>query len=141
MRRILTATAIALSLSACAGGYAGKDYTPVVDVQATAHNKRIPEMEMHRAYKADLEYCQGLASQRSVMTAGGQSGAVGAAVGAGTGALAGVVAGGRAGMGALLGAGAGALGSLTYGAIQGNQAKQDIVMNCLRERGYSVLAR
>lgn len=141
MRRLLTATAIALSLSACAGGYAGQNYKPVVDVAATAQAKRIPEMEAHNQYRRDLAYCQSLSAQRSVITAGGQAGALGAVVGAGTGALAGVVVGGEAGMGALLGAGAGALGAVTLGGIQGNQNVQDITINCLRGRGYSVLAR
>lgn len=124
-----------LILSACAGGYAGSDYTPVIDVQQSGRAN-------NRNYDSDLSYCQSLASQRSVLTAGGQSGAVSAIVGAGIGALGGVlVGGGNVAEGALIGAAGSALSVGTYRAIQANSAKQDIVMNCMRERGWRVVAR
>lgn len=120
-------------LSACAGGYAGPNYAPVVDVQGS--NAR-------GNYQADLSYCQSLAKQRSMWTAGGQSAAVGGLVGAGAGALGGVLyGGGNVAEGALLGAGLSALTAGAFGMQQGNEAKQDIVGNCLRARGWNVLAR
>lgn len=141
MKKIIIATAIAFSVSACAGGYAGKNYTPVIDTRATSQQHRMSEAEVERRLQTDLEYCQSLGNQRSVLTAGAQSGAVGAVVGAGAGALGGVLAGGKAGVGSLIGAGAGALSALTYGGLQGDQAKKGIVIECLRRQGHVVVAK
>lgn len=140
-RMILSMMFAAVALSSCEGGYAGQNYRPVIDTRATAARNKISEAEAERALKADLAYCQQLSSERSVLTAGGQSAAVGAVTGAGIGALGGVIYGGAAGSGSLIGAGAGALSALTYGALQGNSSKQDIVNNCLRNSGHVVLAR
>lgn len=142
MKKTLALALAAVTLSACAGGYAGENYQPVADVQASAAKKGIPEMEAHQQYRIDLAYCKSLAEQRSVITAGGQQGAVGAVIGAGTGALAGVLrGGGSVAVGAGLGALAGGGGALAHGAIAGNRAKQDITITCLRNRGWDVLAR
>lgn len=140
MKKLAAVALTAISVTACAGGYAGQDYTPVVDVRASAKAKNIPEMEAYQLYRASLEYCQTLGNQRSPLTAGAQNTAVGAAVGAAGGAIGGAIAG-RPGYGAGLGAATAALGAGTYSVIQGNAAKQDIVISCLRDDGWIVRAR
>ena len=140
MKKLTAAALMTIGVAACAGGYAGSDYTPVVDVRASAKAKKLPELEAHQLYRASLEYCQTLGNQRSPLTAGAQNTAVGAVVGAAGGAIGGAIAG-NAGYGAGLGAATGALGAGTYSVIQGNAAKQDIVISCLRDDGWIVRAR
>lgn len=140
MKKTLVLALAAATLSACAGGYAGPKYAPVVDIQASAAKKKMPEMEAHQQYRSDLAYCSDLAAERSVITAGGQQGAVGAVIGAGTGALIGVLTSDVV-TGTLLGLAGGGGGALAHGAIAGNRAKQDITITCLRGRGWEVLAR
>lgn len=84
-------------------------------------------------YQQDLKECREVAKSQDV----GHDAAVGAGIGAGLGAATGAIWGGGSGAG--LGA---ASGTVNGGADAGlsASAKQDqIVDNCLRNRGYNVL--
>ncbi len=107
------------------GGCAGAGVRPIVDLQGKNRD----------TYENDLQQCQAYATQQSGAATGGLSGA---AAGAFIGALLGLVAGGNTtdiaqvgGIGAVVG-GAG-------GMYEGNKAQEDVVKQCLRGRGYSVL--
>jgi len=103
-------------------------YTPVIDFGSS------PALHI-RPYAPDLQACQALAEQRDPAA----SAVVGAGVGAVFGALLGAIVGGRPGAG--VGAGIGGVygaGGAGGGALV-NQ--QDVVINCLRARGWTVVGR
>lgn len=133
MHRAFIVFAAVLMLSACAGGYAGQSYSPVVDVYGSPGKD--PAM-----YSNDLAACQNLAAQRNQVGEGAQGAAVGAVLGAGAGAIGGAI-GGRPGLGAGLGAAGGALAGGASSTYQSNVNRQDIVMNCMRGRGWTVVGR
>ncbi len=119
--KVLTLFFIPLFLMACAGA----NVKPIVDMQGVNQAK----------YDADLQQCQAYATQQD---GAAKSGLTDAAMGVAAGALLGLVAGGTgsniaqsAGVGAIVGGG--------YGLYQGNKAQENIVMTCLRGRGYKVL--
>lgn len=112
--------ASALAVTACAGG--GADYAPIIDGPRTA------------AYEADLVQCQDLSRQRALINSDTRTDM---AVGAGLGALAGladddVTDTEGAIAGAVVGAAAGALG----GSMEARDERRQIVVECLRMRGY-----
>jgi len=82
------------------------------------------------SYQRDLSECQQYASQVSV----GQKAGVGAAAGAVVGGAIGAIYG-EPGHGAA----AGAVGGGASGVGQGIAEKDQVVKNCLRNRGYAVL--
>lgn len=131
-RNIAALTATVFMLSACAGGYAGQSYTPVVDVYGSGKDPNL--------YASDLSYCQMLAEQRGQVSDVAKGAGVGALVGSAAGALAGTAAG-RPGYGAGVGAGLGALAAGGFSGHAANQNRQNVVMTCLRERGWAVLSR
>jgi outer membrane lipoprotein SlyB len=110
----------ALLLAICAG-CAGNG--PIVDT------KNIDQAR----YKQDLSECQTYAGQVNTGAAAGKSAAAGAVVGGIVGAIFGnsttVIQ--SAGVGGVLGG--------AQGAANGEQSKDQVVKNCLRGRGYSVL--
>ena len=112
-----TVLALALLASGCAS------YTPVVDMRGVDR----------RTYAADLDECQGYATQRS---AGGTA-AAGAVAGAVFGALLGAAIGNHSL--AQRGAGVGALYGVAGGAAAGADSQIDIVRRCMHGRGYAVL--
>lgn len=115
---------VALLASACAA------YEPTIDRAM---------MPAGRSYDQDLAECRAYADQVSTggRTAGGT--AVGAAFGAALGAIIGAFTG-SAGTGAAIGASTGGLTGAASGASGAETDKRQIVANCLRGRGYSVLA-
>lgn len=125
--------AAALGLAACQGGYAGQSYTPVIDVYGS------PGKDPAN-YPTDLAACQQLAEQRGQVGEAARGAGVGAVVGAAGGAIGGAIAG-RPGVGAGLGAATGALVGGAGSGIQGNVSRQDIVISCMRNRGWSVVGR
>lgn len=133
MQRTIVVLTAGLLLSACAGGYAGESYTPVIDVYGSPGKDPT-------TYSNDLAQCQQLAQQRNQVAEGAMGAGVGAVLGAGAGAIGGAIAG-RPGLGAGLGAAGGALAGGAGSAYQSNVNRQDIVMNCMRGRGWSVLSR
>ena len=109
--------AVVLSLTACAS------YQPIIDARGVDQNR----------YRTDLSECQQYASQVDPTL----HSAIGAGGGAVLGAAIGAILGNRrsAGQGAaaygLLGAGA--------GGVEGAGARRNIIINCLKGRGYHVL--
>ena len=115
---------VATSLAACAGA----DFRPVVDM--TGHT--------------DAQYNQALAScqyqARSVRDNGAEAedAGIGALGGAAGGALLGAI-GGNAGLGAGVGAVAGLVGAGGYKEVQTENREEQIVKNCMRTHGFTVL--
>jgi outer membrane lipoprotein SlyB len=132
-RRFVVVVAAGLALAACQGGYAGRTYTPVIDVYGSPGKDPA-------TYSDDLAACQQLAEQRSQVTEAARGAGVGAAVGAAGGAIGGAFAG-RPGLGAGIGAASGAFLGGTSSGFQGNVSRQDIVISCMRNRGWSVVGR
>lgn len=102
-------------LSACAG------YQPVVDMKGVDQAK----------YQQDLAECQSYAKEVNVT----KQAAAGAVIGGGLQAAVSAVLGGNAERSAAAGAILGAAG----GAGEGAKGQTDVIRNCLRGRGYSVL--
>lgn len=126
--RVVVVLACVLALGACSA--AQRNYEPVVDLEGSNRSGR--------EYSADLRGCQDLASQRSPARDTAISSGVGALAGAATGALLGTIRG-KPAHGLWQGAALGGLGGLGYGAYQGWTGQEQMVANCLRGRGYSVL--
>lgn len=84
------------------------------------------------AYQRDLTECEGYARQVSVGQKAGAGAAGGAAVGAVIGAILGGVTTGE-------GAAVGAVQGGVRGTASGARERSQVVRNCLRNRGYSVL--
>lgn len=116
MRTVVVYACIA-ALAGCAG------YQPVVDMRGADPSR----------YRSDLAECQQYAQQRDPAA----QAAVGAAAGAVFGALLAAAAGSRYDRGAM--ARVGAVSGAAGGASHGAQSQVDIIRNCLRGRGYSVL--
>lgn len=116
MRKLVVVAGLA-ALAACAG------YQPVVDTRGVDAAR----------YQADLAECQQYARQREPAT----QAAAGAVAGAVFGALLAAAAGSRYDRGAM--ARVGAVSGAAGGASHGAQSQVDIIRNCLRGRGYSVL--
>ncbi|HEX9465113.1 MAG TPA: hypothetical protein VGB82_21130 [Alphaproteobacteria bacterium] len=118
--------AVALGLSACAGG--GADYQPVVDMRG----------HTDAAYDRDIAACQQTARAARNNTNVAEDAGMGAAGGAAVGAVAGAIGGAP-----LLGAGVGALAGLGIGGgleeSKTENREERIVKNCMRGRGYTIL--
>ena len=120
-----TATTAVISLgllAACAN--TGDNYFPVIDGPVGPN------------YTADLAQCQSLAAQQ---------GALGSSTGQNVAAGAGVAAAGTAvfnneGTNVRDAAIVGALAGLTGSAVQQQRAKEQLIRNCMRGRGYNVIA-
>jgi hypothetical protein len=115
--RFATVLACSIAATACA------NYRPIVDQQSIGTVAR---------YETDLSDCQRYAEH--VSPAGGA--AVGAILGAALGVAIGAIAG-DADLGIY--AAGGALGGAVGGLGSGAEDQQDVIRNCLRGRGYSVL--
>lgn len=112
-RLILLVGLNALILSGCST-------QPIVDTQG---------VDMAQ-YNQDLQDCKAYAAQVNQGKQAGQSALFGALVGGAMGALS-----GHAGNGAAAG---GVMGGAS-GALQGDQEKSQVLRNCLRNRGYTIL--
>lgn len=132
-KKIMVMALVALIPAGCAGGFAGDRYTPVIDQYGSPGKNPA-------AYPGDLNQCQVLAAQRPQARDAIKGAGVGAVIGAAGGALGGVLAG-SPGRGAALGAGLGTLVGGAGSGIQGNVTRQDIVIQCMRNKGWLVLAR
>ncbi len=110
---------VVLVAAACANS--GANYTPILDGPQTP------------AYRADLAACQNLARNQKQFD---QETIGAAALGAGAGAVLGEVDDeGNALEGAIVGALAGG----AAGAVNANEQRQAIVIECLRGRGHRVV--
>ncbi len=118
MKPILFLTLIPIALAACADS--GANYTPILDGAPSA------------AFASDLEACQRLARNQGQFD---QEAAGAAMLGAGAGALLGAAdEDGDAVSGAVVGAVAGG----AAGAVDANDRRKAIVVECLRGRGHRV---
>jgi hypothetical protein len=134
-RRFVALAAAGLVLSACQGGYAGSGYTPVIDVYGS-------QGKDPATYSSELAACQQLAEQRPQIQEAARGAAVGAVIGAAGGAIVGAIDDdGSPGVGAGLGAATGALAGGAGSGLRGNVNRQAIVIDCMRNRGWSVLGR
>ena len=118
--------ALALCLSACAGG--GADYRPVVDM--TGHT--------YGAYSRDLAACQQTARGARNNTNVAEDAGIGALGGGALGAVGGAI-GGSPLLGAGVGALVGAVGGGGYEEAKTENREEHIVQNCMRTHGYKVL--
>lgn len=108
-----------LMVAACAES--GAHYQPILDGSATP------------AYRADLAACQTLARNQRQLS---QETLVAAALGAGAGAILGEVDDDGTALG---GAVVGALAGGAASAVEVNERRQAIVVQCLRGRGHRVV--
>jgi outer membrane lipoprotein SlyB len=92
------------------------------------------------SYPADLTECRAYAEQVDMGKSVGESALTGGAVGAGIGAIVGLFD--KKSFGTALGAGAlsGAIGGGVKGAVSTFDKRKEVVANCLKGRGYSVLS-
>lgn len=114
---------LSLCLAACA-----QSYEPIIDMKGVDEAK----------YRQDLSECRAYAEEVSPAGEAAKSGGIGAALGAALGAIAGAFTGG-AGRGAAIGASVGGVGGAASGVGQGVSDQKQVIRNCLRGRGYSVL--
>lgn len=123
-------TTVLLALPLVLLGACANNYRPVID---PATSNAPPGR-----YQYDLAECQTLADQVPVANEVGANALGGAAVGAVAGGIIGSFSG-NFGKGVAAGAGVGAAGGAARAAIKTDQEKRNIVQNCMRNRGYSVL--
>ncbi len=119
---------VLVALSDCAG----KGHRPIVDFAASPG-------KTSETYERDLADCQKYAESVSPGRSAAQGGAGGAFLG---GVLSGLFAGifdGSVGRGAAAGAAVGAVGGAVGGAASAGRTQEEIINNCMRGRGYSVL--
>ncbi len=90
------------------------------------------------AYQQDLAVCQHFADQVDPGERVVTSTLVGAAAGAALGAIAGAF-GGDAGLGAAVGAATGGAGGAISGGSDSTRTADQVMRNCLNERGYVIL--
>lgn len=123
MRHIVLILGLGGALAGCA-----RSYEPIVDT------KGIDQAQ----YEADLADCRQYAEKVNVGGEAGMGAVVGTVLGAALGAVAGSF-GANVGSGAALGAGVGAIGGGASGAAGGVHDQKQVINNCLRGRGYSIL--
>lgn len=139
IRQVLACAVACALLGACAhppprGGMA-RPYYPVIDPKTS--------VGQGENYSFDVAQCQAQAAEMAQDRAGGEvvgSALVGAALGAAIGAAAGAPSG-NAAAGAAIGAGAGAVAGTARGAHAAGHvgSHPQVVINCMRGRGYNVL--
>jgi hypothetical protein len=133
MSKALMTAAAAVLVASCTGGYATQSYEPVVDVYGSRGKDPA-------TYEADLAACQQLSTQREQVSDTAKGALAGGALGAAGGAIGGAFSG-SAGLGAAIGAAGGALTGAAASAYRANENRQNLVMNCMAGRGWSVVAR
>jgi hypothetical protein len=125
MKRFLATAMAAATLAGCA-----QTYQPIVDTRGQDSAR----------YQQDLYECRQYAEQVSPAGQAAVGGVGGAAAGAALGAITGALVGGvSAGEGAAVGAATGGAVGVGTGAYKGVNEQQQVIDNCLRGRGYSVL--
>jgi len=123
MRPALVVAAVAIALAGCA-----KSYEPIVDMKGVDAAR----------YQQDLAECRTYAERVSPAGEAATGGLLGAGIGAALGAIVGAFGGG-AGGGAAIGASVGGAGGAASGGLHGVEGQKQVINNCLRGRGYSVL--
>jgi outer membrane lipoprotein SlyB len=115
-------------LTACSG----KSHRPIVDFAASPG-------KTEATYEQDLAACQQYAERVSSARSTAQGAAGGAALSGIISGVVGAIIGTDVGTSAAAGAAAGAIGGGTGGAASAAHTQKEIITNCMRGRGYSVL--
>lgn len=110
----------------------GKAHRPLVDFAASP-GKTQP------TYERDLVDCRQYAESISTGSSAARGGAGGAIFGGILSGLVGAIIGGDIGTSAAAGAAVGAVGGTVGGAASAGRTQEEIINNCMRGRGYSVL--
>jgi outer membrane lipoprotein SlyB len=119
---------MAISLAGCTG----KAHRPIVDFAASPGKSPA-------TYEQDLSDCQEYAESISAGRSTATGAAGGAALGAVISGVVGAIFGSDFGTSAAAGAAAGGIGGGAGGAASAARTQQEIINNCMRGRGYSVL--
>ncbi|MDZ4730586.1 MAG: hypothetical protein SH820_11660 [Xanthomonadales bacterium] len=118
--KFFTAISFCLLLAACAS-------KPIIDTQGVDLVQ----------YQEDLQDCGEIAEQINTGAAVAKSAGAGAAVGAAFGVVTSVITGDTSAIG--YSAAYGAVGGGSSGAFKADDEKAQVIRNCLRNRGYSIL--
>lgn len=119
---------VAVMLAGCSG----KGHRPLVDYAASPG--KTPDI-----YEQDLLDCQQYAESVSSGGSTARGAAGGAALGGILSGVVGAIVGGDFGTSVAAGAASGAIGGGVGGAASAAQTQEQIINNCMRGRGYSVL--
>jgi len=119
---------LSISLAACSG----KGHRPLVDFAASPG--KTPE-----TYEQDLAQCGQYAESVRSGRSAGRGAAGGAVIGGVASGLFGGIIGGDVGRSAAAGAAVGGVGGAAGGAASAGRTQEEIINNCMRGRGYSVL--
>jgi hypothetical protein len=125
-------TILFLILSVILAACSGRSHRPIVDFAASPG-------KTEAMYEQDLSECRQYADAVSTGGSAGRGAAGGAAVGGAMSGLFGAIIGGDAGRSAAAGAAAGGVGGAAGGAASAGRTQEQIINNCMRGRGYSVL--
>lgn len=126
--QILVVLLAAASLASCSG----RGHRPLVDFAASPGKSPA-------TYEQDLAECQRYAEAVSPGRGAGRGAAGGAVLGGVASGLFGGIVGGDVGRSAAAGAAVGGLGGAAGGAGAAARTQEEIINNCMRGRGYSVL--
>ena len=119
-------------LSVALSGCSGKSHRPIVDFVASPGKTQA-------TYEKDLSECRQYAESVSTGRSSAQSAAGGAALGGVMSGVVGAIIGNDFGTSVAAGAAAGAIGGGAGGAASAARTQEEIINNCMRGRGYSVL--
>jgi outer membrane lipoprotein SlyB len=128
VKKLFSCLLLSLALAACSG----KDHRPIVDFKASPGKNEY-------TYEQDLAECQQYAESISSSESAGKGAVGGAALGGSISGVVGAITGNSVGRSAAAGAAAGAIGGGAAGAGSAARSQKDIINNCMRGRGYSVL--
>ncbi len=119
---------LALPLAACSG----KTHRPIVDFKGSPGKTEY-------SYEQDLVECQQYAEAISSGESAGKGAFGGAALGGTISGVVGAITGNNVGTSIAAGAAAGGIGGGAAGAGSAARSQKQIINNCMRGRGYSVL--
>jgi outer membrane lipoprotein SlyB len=128
VKKLIFCLILALALPACSG----KTHRPIVDFKASPGKTQ-------GSYEQDLVECQQYAEAISSGESTGKGALGGAALGGAMSGVVGAITGNNFGTAVAAGAAAGAIGGGAGGAVSAGRTQKQIINNCMRGRGYSVL--
>jgi hypothetical protein len=135
-RIIIPIIVVALKLSACTtpNYRESRSYDLITPIMDTTMNPK--DRNLDKDLKECNWYANGIAGPGQNAMNNGVAGALG---GAAVGAIVGAAFGVNPGPTAAIGAASGGIGGAARGAISSSLARKQVVSNCMRGRGYSVL--
>jgi uncharacterized protein YcfJ len=126
--KIFVSLLLLLALAACSG----RGHRPIVDFAGSPG--KTPE-----TYERDLAQCAQYAESIRPGRSAGRGAAGGAVIGGVASGLFGGIVGADVGRSAAAGAAVGGIGGAAGGAASAGRTQEEIINNCMRGRGYSVL--